>query len=155
MMHRLFGRRRGLAAIATAPVAALPVAAAAQQPSRDLVVYHLNQGGGEEFTHYRQVLVNLHNHLALMTAGNFDLRVVMHSAGINILRYAAKANPQIAASIDNLKLAGVRFEICRTTLQLNNVRLDELYDATEEDLVPSGVVQVGRLQQQGFAYIKI
>jgi intracellular sulfur oxidation DsrE/DsrF family protein len=63
--------------------------------------------------------------------------------------------PQIAAAIDELKLKDVRFEICRITLRLNNVRLDELYDANEADLVESGVAQVARLQKAGFAYIKI
>ncbi len=155
MPERRIGRRRGLAALAATPAAVLPAVASAQQPARDMVVYHLNQGGGEEFAYYRQVLVNLQNHLTMFTPGRFDLRVVMHAAGINILRYAAKATPQIAASIDELKLAGVRFEVCRITLRANNVRLDELYDAAEDDLVPSGVGQLGRLQQQGFAYIKI
>ena len=40
-------------------------------------------------------------------------------------------------------------------MRSNNIRLDELYDATETDLVPSGVVQLARLQRQGFSYIKI
>ncbi|WP_372624761.1 DsrE family protein [Falsiroseomonas sp.] len=155
MIGRLLGRRRGLAALAAAPVAALTVTASAQAPDREQIVYHLNQGGGEGFVYYRQILRNLRNHHSVLPAGNFDLRVVMHGAGLNILRYAAKADPQIAAAIDDLKLAGVRFEICRITLRLDNIRLDELYDAAEDDLVESGVAQIARLQQRGFSYLKI
>jgi intracellular sulfur oxidation DsrE/DsrF family protein len=155
MIGRLFGRRRGLAALAAAPVAALPAAAGAQASGREQIVYHLNQAGGEEFRYYRQILRNLRNHQSVLPAGNYDLRVVMHGGGLNILRYAAKADPQVAAAIDELKLVGVRFEVCRITLRLDNIRLDELYDATEDDLVESGVAQLARLQQRGFAYIKI
>ena len=152
-MTKAMGRRGGIAALAAMGAAA---PALAQAPGgKEKVLYHLNQPGGEEFTYYRQFLVNLRNHLSVLTPGNYDLRVVMHGAGLNLLRIAAKQNPQVAATIDDLKLAGVRFEICQITLRNNNIRLDELYDASEEDLVPSGVGQLGRLQHQGFAYIKI
>ena len=148
------GRRGGIAAIAGLGTAA-PAAAQQASTAREKVVYHLNQPGGEEFAFYRQFLVNVGNHLTVLTRGQFDLRIVMHGPGVNLLRIAAKHNPQVAASIDNLKLAGVRFEICRITLARGNIALSELYDASEEDLVPSGVGQLGRLQWDGFAYIKI
>ena len=122
---------------------------------KEQVVYHLNQPGGEEFAYYRQFLVNLRSHVETLPKDHFDLRVVMHGAGLGLLRIAAKANPQIAALVANLKLDGVRFEFRRITLRSNNIRLDELYDAVEADLAPSGVVQLARLQQQGFGYIKI
>lgn len=146
--------RRSLAA--GAGIAALLTSAAqgaTEEP--DKVVYHLNLPGGEEFAYYRQFLVNLSNHVSVLTPGRYDVRVVMHGAGLNLLRLAAKAMPQVAASIDELKLKEVRFEICRITLRRNNIRLDELYEASEADLVESGVAQLGRLQKVGFAYIKI
>ena len=151
-MANKMSRRVGLAALAggaAAPAVAQPA------DGKEQVVYHLNQPGGEGHRYYRQVLRNLTNHVSVLPKGNYDLRVVMHGAGLGILRTAAKADPQIAASLDELKLAGVRFEICRITLRLDNIRLEELYDATEEDLVESGVAQVARLQQRGFSYIKI
>ena len=152
MVDRI-SRRIGLGSLA---VAAATVSAQAQPVGeREQVVYHLNQPGGENFAYYRQLLVNLRNHIETLAGVEFDLRLVMHGAGLGLLRVAAKADTQVAASVDNLKLAGVRFEICRITLRSNNIRLDELYDATETDLVPSGVVQLARLQRQGFSYIKI
>lgn len=125
------------------------------QGAQERIVYHLNQPGGEDFAFYRQILRNLRNHQSVLPKDGYDLRVVMHGAGLNLLRRGAKSDPQIAAAIDELKLAGVRFEICRITLRLDNIRLEELYDAEEKDLVESGVAQIARLQQQGFAYIKI
>ncbi len=145
-------RRAGLGALFGGMV---PLLAQAQPGAMEKVVYHLNLPGGENFSYFRQVLVNARNHVAELPAGRFAFRVVMHARGLDLLRLAARQDPQIAAEIDNLKQAGVRFEICRTTMRLNNIRLDELYDAEEADIVPSGVAQVGRLQHQGFAYIKI
>lgn len=152
MMQRI-ARRFGLGALAGS-IAAMP-GLAQSADEKDRAVYHLNQPGGPDFAYYRQFLVNLRNHLDVVARSPFEIRIVMHGAGVELLRTAARSNPQIAASIDDLKLAGVRFEICRITLQRNSIGLDELYDASETDLVASGVVQVCRLQQQGFAYIKI
>lgn len=149
------GRRAAAIAAALGGLFATAAGTARAQAEREKIVYHLNQPGGEDFAFYRQILRNLRNHVSVLPKDNFDLRVVMHGAGLNILRRGAKADPQIAAGIDELKLAGVRFEICRITLRLDNIRLDELYDAEEKDLVESGVAQIARLQQQGFAYVKI
>lgn len=146
--------RRGVA-VAAAAAAAAPLAAQAQAAEIEKIVYHLNQPGGEGFSYYKQMLTNVRNHLTVLTPGRFDLRIVMHGPGINLLRFGARNDPEIAAAVDELKLAGVKFEICRITLTRGNIPLSQLYDAVEEDVVPSGVGQIGKLQHQGFAYIKI
>ncbi|MCS6891555.1 MAG: DsrE family protein [Rhodovarius sp.] len=154
MQKNRMGRRRGLAALAGIG-AAVPLAAGAQSSPRAKIVYHLNQPGGEEFSYYRQMLTNVANHLTVLTPGQFDLKVVMHGPGINLLRFAARNDPQIAAAVDELKLAGVKFEICRITLTRGNIPLSQLYDASEEDVVPSGVGRIAALQHEGYAYLKI
>jgi intracellular sulfur oxidation DsrE/DsrF family protein len=153
MINKQIPRRAGLAALAAGAAGATPAQAAA--PAKELILYHLNQPGGDGFRYYRQMLRNLRNHVSVLPQDGYDLRVVMHGAGLGLLRGAARQDPQIAASVDELKLAGVRFEVCRITLRLDRIGLDELYDAVEDDLVDSGVGQVARLQQRGFAYIKI
>ena len=152
MMQRI-ARRFGLGALVASAMALARPAEAAEETEK--AIYHLNQPGGPEHAYYRQFLVNLRNHIEVLGQSRHELRVVMHGAGVDLLRRAAHGEAQVAAMIDNLKLAGVRFEICRITLQRNGYRLDEMYDAVEADLVASGVVQVCRLQQQGFAYVKI
>ncbi|MCS6854920.1 MAG: DsrE family protein [Elioraea sp.] len=152
---RRLSRRAALPALAAAAATA-PAAAQASAAGPYKVVYHLNQPGGEDFAYYRQMLRNIRNHLSINPPEGIDLRVVMHGAGVNLLRRAARADQQIAATIDELKLKGVKFQICRITLQLDNIKLEELYDADEGDLVQSGVFEVMRLQQrEGFAYLKI
>lgn len=146
---------RRLAVPALVAGAALPAAAqAAAGPFK--VVYHLNQPGGEDFAYYKQMLVNVQNHLSIAPPEGLEIRIVMHGAGVNLLRRAAPADKQIAAAIDDLKAAGVQFRICAITLKRGSIPLAELYDAEESDLVPSGVFEVARLQQrEGFAYLKI
>jgi len=142
-------------AVAAAAAVAVPAGASGQGAPTAKIVYHLNQPGGEEFSHYRQMLTNVSNHLTVLTPGRFDLRIMMHGPGVNLLRFGARNDPQIAATIDELKLAGVRFEICRITLTRGNIPLSQLCDASEEDIVPSGVGRLSELQMQGYAYIKI
>jgi intracellular sulfur oxidation DsrE/DsrF family protein len=48
----------------------------------------------------------------------------------------------------------VTFKICANTLKGRKVALDMLYDASESDVVPSGVAEIAHLQGQGFAYLR-
>jgi intracellular sulfur oxidation DsrE/DsrF family protein len=153
-MARRVSRRLAVPALAAAAAAPAAAAQAASGPYK--VVYHLNQPGGEDFAYYKQMLTNVQNHLSIAPPEGLEIRIVMHGAGVNLLRRAAPADKQIAAAIDNLKLAGVRFHICAITLKRGDIPLAELYDAEESDLVPSGVFELARLQQrEGFAYLKI
>ncbi len=153
-MGRRVSRRLVVPALAAAAAAPATAARAATGPLK--VVYHLNQPGGEDFAYYKQMLVNVQNHLSIAPPEGLEIRIVMHGAGVNLLRRAAPADKQIAAAIDNLKLAGVQFRICAITLKRGDIPLAELYEAEEADLVPSGVFEVARLQQrEGFAYLKI
>ena len=53
--------------------------------------------------------------------------------------------------IAGLKNQGVRFHICANTLKARSIHLEEdLYDATQDDVVPSGVAELSNLQIQGF-----
>jgi intracellular sulfur oxidation DsrE/DsrF family protein len=44
--------------------------------------------------------------------------------------------------------------VCANTLKGRNVPMDALYDTDQADIVPSGVAELGKLQGEGFAYIK-
>jgi intracellular sulfur oxidation DsrE/DsrF family protein len=46
------------------------------------------------------------------------------------------------------------FEVFANTLKGRNVEMDDMYGVTEADVVPSGVAELSRLQQQGCTYIK-
>jgi len=114
------------------------------------VVYHINQG---DAAHHIVAMRNVQNHINAVGADNLDLKVVMHGGGINLLM-GAKENPELQSAVDNLKLQGVDFQVCRNTLAARNVSPDQLYDLAESDIVESGVAQLSILQMQGYTYIK-
>ena len=99
-----------------------------------------------------------------MGAENIDLRVVMHGDGVSLVlepdalegtkMKAANATDVVQAKISGLKDQGVKFEVCANTLKGRNVPIDALYDVSEEDIVPSGVAEISRLEQLGYTYIK-
>ena len=125
------------------------------------VVYHINSYGAAEQT---AALRNVQNHINAVGAANLDLRVVLHGDGLSLLLLPdavedtkmkeGNATDEMAARVAGLKQQGIKFEICANTLKGRQVALEDLYDASEEDVVPSGVAELARLQSMGYSYIK-
>ncbi|MBM3572654.1 MAG: hypothetical protein FJX52_09905 [Alphaproteobacteria bacterium] len=136
-----------------AAISAMPAQGADARYGKQQVVYQINGEGGEGARVYEQVLQNVDNHLAAVGKDKLTIHVVMHGDGLGLLRQAQK-DPQMQASIDNLKLQNVKFLVCNFTLLRRSIKLGELYDATEDDIVPSGVAKVAHLQSKGFSYLK-
>lgn len=158
-----FAARGAAAALIVLMGASAPQAqdAAAQSPTETAapayaaqkVVYHLNGKGGEEGKGYNAALANMRNHLEAVGAENLDLRVVMHGDGVELLQLAAD-DLTLQGTIADLKAKGVRFLVCNNTLTARNIDPATLFDVMPEDIVPSGVAELGKLQMEGFAYIK-
>ena len=67
----------------------------------------------------------------------------------------ANANQDMTAKVSNLKDQGVDFQVCNNTVKGRKVDIEtDLYDVEPEDIVPSGVAEVAKLQAEGYAYIK-
>jgi uncharacterized protein len=129
--------------------AGLGVAQAADKPHK--AVYHLNSADIET---QKDVLRNANNHISAVGKDNIDLRIVMHAGGVSMLR-KAKTDESLKSQIDELKIKGVKFVICKKTLERGNIDYKkDLYDVSESDLVPSGVAEIALLQEKGFSYVK-
>lgn len=125
------------------------------------VVYHLNEYGAKK---QAGALRNVQNHINAVGAENLELAVVMHGNGLSLLLYPdalsetkmkeANADDQMQARIAGLKQQGVGFKVCANTLKGRSIELDDLYDADESDIVPSGVAELSKLQAQGYTYVK-
>ncbi len=127
------------------------------------VVYHINYDNPKA---HAGALRNIQNHINAVGADNLDLKVVLHGNGLALLLDPdaleklgkfkhANANDEMTARISALKDQGVDFQVCNNTLKGRKVDYTtDLYDVTEEDIVPSGVAEVAKLQAQGYAYIK-
>lgn len=146
-MTRLLAILSAVVLLIAGPLAAQEAGYGAQK-----VVYHINYDG-ESGTSYRGALGNIQNHINAVGADNMEVEVVMHGDGLGLLM-AAKEDDALQTRIGGLKSQNVRFRICANTLAGRDIALDDLYDAWAEDVVPSGVAELSKLQQDGFTYIK-
>ena len=136
-------------------------ASQAARYGKQKVAYHVNTYGAKEQT---AALRNVQNHINAVGAANLELKVVMHGDGVSLLlppeavegtkMKEGNATQEMEARIAGLKDQGVNFEVCANTLKGRQVELDDLYDASDYDVVPSGVAELARLQSMGYTYIK-
>jgi len=141
-----------LVVLLTAITATGACAAPASYYRDQKVVYHNDGGGADNAAYFRKMLNNLKNHVAALGKNHLQIRVVDHGDGVVMLQMA-KTDEKLAQLIDARKAEGVRFLICRNTLEERNIDWHTLYGASEEDLVPSGVAELARLQMMGFVYV--
>ena len=144
-----------------AGMAGMAGASMAPRYAKQKVVYHINYYDAKAQT---GALRNIQNHINAVGAENLDLRVVLHGNGVSLLLYPdalegtkmkeANASDEMQAKIAGLKGQGVKFDICANTLKGRKVPMDDLYDTSETDIVPSGVAELAHLQSQGYTYIK-
>ena len=116
------------------------------------VVYHNGGGSPDGSAYFRRLLANLRNHVEAVGKAHVEIRVVSLGDGVALFQSAAN-DKELAGRIDALKGMGVRFLICANTLRERKIDRTTLYGVGEDDLVPSGVAELARLQGMGFAYI--
>jgi uncharacterized protein len=116
------------------------------------VVYHNDGGGPDNATYFRRMLNNLRNHVAALGKDHIEIRVVDHGDGIIMLQ-TASTDEKLAQLIDARKADGVRFLVCQNTLDERHIDWHTLYGVSEDDIVPSGVAEIVRLQMMGFTYV--
>jgi len=80
--------------------------------------------------------------------GALDVKFVLYGAGVKMLMQPDEAT---RSAIDQLRSAGVKFEICNNTLMGMNLDWHELYDVQQADIVPAGFLEVGWLANHGWA----
>ena len=137
--------------------------ALAGEYAKQKVVYHINYDNPKK---QAGALRNIQNHINAVGAENLDLKVVLHGNGLALLLEPeslekltkfkhANANEQMTAKVSDLKGQGVSFHVCANTVRGRKVDLEsDLYDVSQDDIVPSGVAEVAKLQLEGYAYIK-
>ncbi len=153
-------------------MAVMMIAGAGLQPTeayadngygKQKVVYHINYDDPKK---QAGALRNIQNHINAVGKDNLEVKVVLHGNGLALLLEPdsleklkkfkhANANEKMTARIDGLKDQGVSFNVCANTVRGRKVDLEsDLYNVSQNDIVPSGVAEVAKLQQQGYVYIK-
>jgi hypothetical protein len=115
------------------------------------VVYHVN---GDDEKQLKATLGNIQNHINAVGKENLDLRVVMHGNGVALLQ-KANNDPDMQSKVINLKKQGIHFNVCANTLKGKKINYkNDMYDVSEQDIVPSGVAEIAALQAKGYSYVK-
>jgi len=118
------------------------------------VIYHNDGGGPDNAAYFKRMLNSIKNHIEAVGKDHIEIRVVDHSAGVDLFQIA-QTDKLLAGQIDYLRAQGVRFLICANTLKERQIDWHTLYGVKEDDIVPSGVAELARLQGMGFVYIHL
>ena len=124
------------------------------------VVYHIGDADPER---QRAALRIVNNHLNDVGDDGLDIRVVVQGNGVTMLlmpdtdavQLQGNATDPVQVSIEDLKIRGVSFAVCGSSLRRRNIlSTDHLYDVAPDDIVDSGLAELVRLQGDGYTYIK-
>lgn len=142
------------ALVLTALIVVAGSADANERYGKQKVVYHINYNGGEGDKAYKGAMRNIQNHINAVGAENMEIAVVLHGNGVSLLK-SAKTDDQLQTQVLGLKGQNVAFQVCNNTLVGRKIDYNnDLFDVYEDDIVPSGVAELSRLQMMGYTYIK-
>lgn len=125
--------------------AALPRLAAAQAAPRNRVVFQVTDN---DPARWNIILNNMGNLKDGVGSEGVEIELVAFGPGLLML----KADSSVKQRINDAAKAGVRILACQNTM--NGMKLTPADMLPEIGYTPSGVVEVMRKQQQGWAYIR-
>ena len=140
MKHVLFLFALALAATSTQAQTEAPIIDKKQHK----IVIHLTSND----TLVHKAVVKQIGHI-LEAAPNSKVEVVCHSNGIGFLLISETKQ---AAKIADLKNKGVAFVACENTMRERKIKREEL--VPQSGTVPSGVMEVVKKQEKGWAYLR-
>lgn len=145
-----------LKTIALAAFAALPLAVMAaelEKPAADKthkVVFEVAIDGAEK---WQGALRNVENVQKAIGAKTTKIKVVTHGKGLGMLLAKTSAeNAELKAKLEKLHADGVVFAACENTMKREKIETKDLVELSTT--VDSGVSEVIRKQEEGYAYIK-
>ena len=147
--YMLWGQNLGAAGVYEAP----PLDQVSLYAPQKAVV-HIKDGGGWFKREHGYRLTNLENLSAAVGEISLEAAVVLHGDGVLLLA-DAKSDERLAARVDALRKNGVRFIVCRQSMIGKRLRLEDLHGVSQNDLVAFATPEILRLQQRGFAYIRL
>ena len=98
---------------------------------------------------FGMALNNINNYLAALPGEQCSVVLLANGGAARFL--ASKDNAQTAI-IEKLAESGVVFRVCANAMKKVPLTKEDLLPCAE--VVPAGVVELVRLQREGFAYIK-
>jgi intracellular sulfur oxidation DsrE/DsrF family protein len=118
-------------------------------PKKHKAFFHLTESDPAKAS---AVLTNIQNFVEVLGWGNIEaLELVVHGPGLR--PFIAKGiDPEVKAKVEALLTGGMRMGACEITMRRQGIKREELIEGLTP--IPSGVVRVMELEEQGFAYIR-
>ncbi|MDP2825403.1 MAG: DsrE family protein [Sulfuritalea sp.] len=134
-----------LLALAPATVRAVETASVAGSPAtmKNRIVFQVNEDDSRK---WNTILANVNN--VQEELGRADVTVVVIGPGLGML----KADALTANRVQDAMAAGVRFVACGNSMTAQHLTKDDMIDGIA--YAKAGYVEVMRLQQLGYAYIR-
>ena len=111
--------------------------------TRNRVVFQVNEDDSRK---WNTVLANINN--VQEELGRVEVTVVVIGLGLGML----KADALTANKVQDAMSAGVRFVACGNSMQAQHLTKDDMIDGIA--YAKAGYVEIMRLQQQGWTYIR-
>jgi intracellular sulfur oxidation DsrE/DsrF family protein len=94
-------------------------------------------------------MANIRNAIAAARAfgGGANVRVVVYGRAVQMLR---QSDTDLALQLDDLRHHDVEVLVCNNSLKAMDIDYHALHNVHEADIVPSGFLEVGWQQQQGY-----
>ena len=139
-----------IAAIIAPPLTAMTAEAEKQSTNKmHKVVFEVAMDGAEKWQGALRNVENTRKDLGAAT----KIEVVTHGKGVGMLLAKTSAeNAELKAKIEKLHADGVIFAACENTMKREKIEKKDLVELSTT--VDSGVSEVVRKQEEGFAYIK-
>ena len=97
----------------------------------------------------KMVILNANNYLNALPSERFLLIIVANAGAVKLLTNEQQELHDFAKLVLN---RGVSLRVCANALAENNLTQENIWPQCQ--IVPAGLVEIVRLQREGFAYIK-
>ncbi|HTD04197.1 DsrE family protein [Undibacterium sp.] len=120
-------------------------AAGAAVAARTRVVFQVSDNDQAK---WNLTLNNVKNIQTALGADNVDIEIVAYGPGISMLKFDTPVGNRIQDAVKSK----VKVAACENTMEAQKLHKEDMVPAIS--YVPAGVVEIIKLQQQGYAYIR-
>ena len=117
----------------------------AASPSKHRVLFAVSSPDPAD---WQMVSRNAYNLMQGMQPDSVDVEIVAFGSGIGML----KLDTPVRSDIESLQKAGVHFVACANSMRVAHLTITDL--VPNATVVPSGIVEIVRKQEEGWSYIK-
>lgn len=86
-------------------------------------------------------------------APKMDVKLVVHGEALKVFK-EANGNEAYKQFVGKARKSGVKILICHNSLINMKTKVSELYSIEDAEVVPAAILEIAKLQYQGYAYIR-